>query len=278
MEITNHSDCFNFKHAADTPTDGSFAKHMHSDYEILLFIEGDVEYFIEGSFYKLRPYDILLIKPIQYHFVKILSPKPYDRFVFSFKNDSCSKPLLNEVFSKNDIYNFGENSFVETAMRKIEYFTNNLDEKYTGLMLENMLNDMLLMFTCVAETHEQQSIHNPRPSLLIEINEYINNNLTSDLSIPVIAKRYHLSPTYLSHFFKKQMRISIMKYVHSKRLLLSHELMKKGEKPMKTYTKCGFQDYPSFYKAYKKFFGYTPSDTQIEKTDFGESFDEIRLG
>ena len=56
------------------------------------------------------------------------------------------------------------------------------------------------------------------------------------------------------------MGISLMKYIRQKRLLMARHLLEKGERPLSIYSKCGFSDYTTFYKAYVKYFGKAPSE------------------
>ncbi len=48
-------------------------------------------------------------------------------------------------------------------------------------------------------------------------------------------------------------------YIVEKRLIYAHKLISENEKPTKIYLDCGYNDYPTFYKAYLKMFGYPPS-------------------
>ena len=50
-----------------------YKDQFHIVYEFLLFIEGDLEYVVENKKYKLEPYDLLLIKPGQHHYINFYS-------------------------------------------------------------------------------------------------------------------------------------------------------------------------------------------------------------
>ena len=55
-----------------------------------------------------------------------------------------------------------------------------------------------------------------------------------------------------------------MKYIKTKRLLAAREMIRIGEKPTNVYLKVKYNDYTTFFRAYKEFFGYSPSDTATE--------------
>ena len=46
----------------DAPTNAHFQLHNHSDYEILLFLEGDARYIVEDKVYLLEPGDLILVR------------------------------------------------------------------------------------------------------------------------------------------------------------------------------------------------------------------------
>ena len=56
------------------------------------------------------------------------------------------------------------------------------------------------------------------------------------------------------------MGISLMKYIHNKRLLLAQERIRAGGKPTEVYALCGYKDYATFFRAYTKYFDKNPSD------------------
>ena len=95
--------------------------------------------------------------------------------------------------------------------------------------------------------------------LISECIHYIEENFTQNITVTDIAKHLKVSDSALSHSFKQELGISLYKYIIKKRLIYAHKLISEGEKPTKIFSACGYQDYPTFYKAYFKMFGYPPS-------------------
>ncbi len=91
---------------------------------------------------------------------------------------------------------------------------------------------------------------------------YIEENLTKIKSLDEVAEHFFLSPSTLTHQFKSQMGISLMKFIRQKKLLLARSMLEKGEKPLEVAVKCGFSEYTTFYKAYIRFFGIAPSKSE----------------
>ena len=92
-----------------------------------------------------------------------------------------------------------------------------------------------------------------------EIIDYLNHNLTKELSIDNISDRFFMSRYYLMHSFKEATGYTIGNYVSTKRLLLARDLIQNGT-PVKTACyECGFKSYSAFIRAYKKSFDTLPS-------------------
>ena len=91
-----------------------------------------------------------------------------------------------------------------------------------------------------------------------EILSFINRNLTSIKSSEDIEAATFFSNSYLRALFKKEMGIGIMEYVRNKKVLLAHSKIKDGAKPTEVCLDCGFSNYPTFYRAYVAYFGYSP--------------------
>ena len=88
---------------------------------------------------------------------------------------------------------------------------------------------------------------------------YVNENLTKNLTVKDIATHSHLSPSQLSRIFKNLSGTSVHEYILTKRLILFHEKLKNGMGAIEACAECGFRDYSSFYRLYKKRFGYAPT-------------------
>ena len=93
---------------------------------------------------------------------------------------------------------------------------------------------------------------------------YINENLTNNISVSDVAKFAHLSQSQLSRVFKELSGTSVYEYILSKRLILFQEKVKQGMNAIKASSECGFGDYSSFYRLYKKRFGVPPTKKSQE--------------
>ncbi len=95
---------------------------------------------------------------------------------------------------------------------------------------------------------------------ILSILNYLNEHLTESISIDDLSSRFYLSRYYLMHTFKEQTGYSIGSYLSTKRLLLAKELILSGKPITDVCYECGFKNYSTFSRAYKKCFGESPRD------------------
>ena len=242
-----------FKHAKGI-SDRS-GKEFHLFHEIILFLGGDAELISETVHAKLKPQTLIVIPKETYHQVLIKGKQDeYCRCVFQFyeteDNISLIKNGMQELFitesDKAAAYLFSK------MMRLAE----NPNEELSSVISQAVLN---LLLDEIKAKKSTEIINSLNDGLTEQAIEYIAERLTENLSIENIARCLNVSPSTLMHTFKKNMNISIHKYIIKKRLILAHAKISDGEQATVAASECGFNDYSGFYMQYRKMFDMTPS-------------------
>ena len=120
---------------------------------------------------------------------------------------------------------------------------------------KQFLNLLLLQMKYASPAENAaQEIH----PTLSKILQYIDEHLTEDLSAEALANSFFVSSSWIYQVFHNDLGIRLSGYVNNKRVLLAQRLMQSGTPPTQVYLACGFQEYSTFYRQYKKRFGCSP--------------------
>lgn len=89
--------------------------------------------------------------------------------------------------------------------------------------------------------------------------EYIQHNLDSPLTIPQLAKKANLNPTYFSNLFSKLIGISPLQYINKRRIEKAQELLLGTDETLyEIAQQIGFSDEYYFSRLFKKHVGISP--------------------
>ncbi len=247
-----------------------FSFHYHDFYKILLFISGDVTYCIEGKSYALTPYDMVLINAGEVHRPIVHSDKTYERiilyvspeFLDSYRSqtyalDLCFSQAREKKSGVLRMPSF-KNSRLYQALLALEESTS--EEDYASDLYRDVLFLEFMIHLNRAAVHD--SLHfmetGEANEKILAILAYVNEHLTEELSIDALAEKFFTSKYYLMHSFKKETGYTIGNYLAIKRLRFARDLISKGMPATRACFESGFQNYSTFFRAYKKHFGVSP--------------------
>ena len=247
--------------------------HTHDYYEFYLFLEGDLDLEISGHARPLHPGDMVLVPPgVSHHALMHSSDRPYRRFVLWVSQEYVAR-LLKEspdyVFlmqraatSGRCYYHFHEaefSSIQSRLIRLLEEFHSNRYGRNAAVYLA--LNDLLLYMNRIIYEREHPVVSGSG-DLMQEITLFIDEHLTEDLSLDVLANHVCLSKYYIAHYFKDSLGTSIHQYITKKRLQSCSEAIAAGSDITRTFDEYGFRDYSSFYRMFRKEYGMSPREYQ----------------
>lgn len=247
--------------------------HYHAFHKLVVFYKGDVTYCIEGKYYKLRAGDILFIPNHALHKPIISGLVPYERAILwinpelSFMKEpllQCFEPLKEE---RSHLLRFS----VEQS-KHFEYLINLLGNSITDTSFghKSLRQSAFTQLLVWLNRYFQYSLplwassdieYDARIQTLLT---YIQEHLQEDLSINMLSKKMYLSKHYLMHFFKAQTGYSLHQYIQKKRLIKASLLIKQGHPVSSICECCGFGDYSSFARAFKKEFGCSPRNYKLQ--------------
>ena len=102
------------------------------------------------------------------------------------------------------------------------------------------------------------------------ITRYLQEHLSEEMSLSVLAEEFHLNPQYISQLFRNEIGVNFLAYLTSirmekaKKLLLSTSLS-----VTEVADQSGYGDYRVFTKVFKKSEGVTPSQYRRDFLETG---------
>ena len=249
--------------------------HYHDFDKLILILNGNVKYIIEGREYELLPFDFVLVNRFDIHRPVSLADdgkKEYDRIILYLNHDFLEKYGLLDAFCKakemeSCVVRFPADisTKIYDAFKKIEEDLKVEDKEYAGKLSTGIdVLRALIEFNkaCISEDlgFTQEARYNRK---VIDIIEYINKNLSKDLTIDKLADNFYMSKYHMMRVFKQETGYSVHQYVSEKRILFARTLIMSGTPATSACLEAGFKDYSSFSRAFKLQLGILPSELKI---------------
>ncbi len=175
-------------------------------------------------------------------------------------------------FKRNfDVHSSKVEPLMKLFIDSINYLFENPDLRDDNLV-SSKLKELLLL---LGKT--QNSIHDFVNALFTpfeyDFKEIINQNTFANLSLTELAKLCGCSLATFKRKFKNYFDQSPAKYFLLKKLEKSHQLLSIQSKSISEIAyACGFENINHFNKAFKKYYGFTPSHLRMSQKDEGMSF------
>lgn len=235
--------------------EGELGWHYHNCYELLYFLRGDAEYQIEQSRYTLRPHSLLIIKPGEYHTMIVRSGKRLDRIVIHFGEQDLSPNMQATLSTLSSVFCIPGTRLSDEILLVDKY----QQDLMSGVSRDILLNQLqiILAFLCSIQNLSQpadQVDHGAE-----QIISYIHNNLATIRTLEDICQNVHMSRSTVQNLISDYLQTPVMSYVRTQKCVMAQGLLQKGVSATEAALRCGFADYSSFYRAYRKVFGTAPS-------------------
>lgn len=251
--------------------------HSHDYMEVLIFLGGECEFIVEGQLYSLTKGDVVIIPPYAVHKADVSDFNNYERIVSTISKSLLSEFLsISPSISDSIIYHNTQGSYVvhlhskklKEILSLFQKISNRIkeDSDLNSFALQYLLFRAFEMLLNPASSGPSKSLSRDPDQRLQSIIEYIEKHLTdSEMNLDNVSSHFHLNKYYFSHYFKENMKVPFYRYVLLKRLATAVALIKQNELSIEEIaTKCGFQDYSSFYRLFKKEYNISPKNLQKE--------------
>lgn len=241
--------------------------HYHEYYELYYFVEGDAEYMVEGKVYHMTPHSLLLLSPYSFHGVKVCSDAPYTRYFIYFSPEIFppqQRELLLSCFPENQKNTSQEVFYEHTENYNLLFYLENLvasqkqPPEIRTQYFDIYTSALLAQINLMGQALRPSPVTTSSSQTIADVLDYLNGNLTEDITLDQLAERFFISKHYLNRAFKKATGTTVIDYLIYKRTLKARQLLYNGYSANDACLMSGFGDYSTFYRAYRKTFGCSP--------------------
>ena len=148
-------------------------------------------------------------------------------------------------------------SYCQQALRLqiTDYILKPVNYEEFGTCIDNLKISLFEQRVAQAQEPQEQA-----ERVITGITRYLQEHLAEEVSLSVLAEKFHLNPQYISQLFKNEIGVGFLAYLtnirmeRAKKLLLSTSLS-----VAEVAEQSGYGDYRVFTKVFKKSEGITPS-------------------
>lgn len=238
--------------------------HYHQDLEIIYVMKGKMEIKIDESVYQLQKGDFILINANKRHSCVgtqgILAARFFIDFHILAEHMGTLQLMFwcNTVVDRNDAY-----EEVRKLLDRILSCCSDQEEKgalYLNSLYYELLYHLVSYFMVKADqvwTNQEDSRNQIR---VRQIQNYIQANYQTQISLNDLAQRLYLSNVYLSKYIKKHIGLTFLEYLNNVRLFHAvDELLYTNKSITRIAMDNGFPTSAAFIKSFRSIHREAPS-------------------
>ncbi len=234
--------------------------HYHDVTELLFVKSGEMRYSCGEKSYALSKNMLVLTRANEGHCLYPVGDADYERYNILFDEADLGFRFFDRISGDLDVIGFDGDKTVKNLFEKMDQYCNRLKGEDLDRVLWGLVTELLMNVVLAVSENEENRKRELSPALSAAV-EYIDGHLLALADIDELCRALYISKSHLHHLFTEQLGMGPKKYIASKRLERARMALAAGEKATDIYAEFGYGDYSSFFRAYKKHFGYSPAGT-----------------
>lgn len=255
--------------------------HTHEFWELSYVLEGRGDHHTgDGCVSKIEEGEFLLINPGTAHC--IISPPPEKGSWVRVCNVLITPEYMSTLIQKlNSLKELDETPLrwmlnqptplceqLRDDSGSILHMMTTLTHEYkhslscSHVIIENELLNLLIYICRLYEGYQNGKVISATPKDTInDLIKFISSNFGSNLTLDFLAEYVHLSPEYLSRYFKKSTGKNLSTFITETRIQKAKYMLRTTDQPIYEIAEyCGYTSISNFEKAFKKISGMTAGD------------------
>ena len=254
------------------PEADGYVSHSHDSYEIFLPMAGSLSFDVETYRYTVERGSVLLLPPFAPHRLIVQDSEPLEYLYaqFSPKAMPDGEDLRATVDALFHGYGEGEMSmrhlpkesfaFVHGGLKRLCVSgTKEVHDQFFRI-LSPLLREILLYGIPVSGKQGGLSKEDSRKTALTDqVIDYVSLHYADIQDLSFVGEVFHYSSVHVNSLFKTRLGVSLWRHILHVRLDRACDMLISGTHAGDVALSCGFKDYSTFYRMFKKSYGITPT-------------------
>lgn len=251
--------------------------HSHRAFEISIIKQGTGNYLINDRIYDYEKGDVFVIGNRDRHQLQPSEKFPTQNLTVHFAPEYISLPFETDIdasflsifYNQNDRYSHRldrDNPSTEKIYKNVFKIFCEAEHKLPAyhlkikVYLEHILIEILRNYDYF-EINPSLYSKSLSQAKMYEVLEYINYNISEDLTLSKLAGIACVSPTYFSALFRQINNIGLFEYIARKRIDYAANLLRHSDLNITDIAfRCGYNSTGSFNKSFRRIMHCSPSD------------------
>ena len=239
------------------PHDFVYQLNGSQDWWLIIQTQTPAQFLIDGEFVSYPENQIVLFPPFSKTVYRACGDTYQDNWIRFYTDDSLIVNTSIPVGQPIPAFS----STVFHQLFQLIASENFLNNEYKEYSIDHLFH---LLFYKVMEAYNEDNKQIQSQDLL-NLHFDILSNPSYPWTVPLMAKRLHVSPGYLQAIYKKAFHISCMEEVIQSRITLAKDYLLHGSYTVtQIAVLCGYQNTEHFSRQFHKIVGMTPK--QYRKT------------
>ena len=250
--------------------------HSHDYFQIYYVVSGKIVHHVDDDFATLVRGDVFVLPPNIAHYIEVSDDVEFFSMSFTedyFKSINISNKLiydflyylktatLKNIHPKISL-SYDNSQFAQNIFERILYEFTNENTGRAELIYECVSVLLSLFARIYFEEKADALITTLNKNAISHCVEYINNHFDEDITLSEITRLSAMSKTNFCMMFSSVTGSSFKNYLNDVRIKKAAELISKGEKISVVSSLCGYSNFSTFYRNFKKHMKLSPAEYQ----------------
>jgi AraC-like DNA-binding protein len=235
--------------------------------------EGTKEFISHNKSTTIKNDRFLVMKSGNCLMTETISPvnKQYKSILLFFSDkvllDFLEKNKLNATPPKNapSYYAFSYDSYIQHFVESLEKISQ-LEKQLQGKLLRSKFEEIMTYLTDKKGKAFLNGLLKNHDDKIMRLINVVDNNKLHKLTLQELSFLCNMSLSTFKREFSKQYQMPPSKWFQEKRLEHAEFLLRTQKKrPIEIYESAGYESLSNFIQAFKKKYGYTPKQFQLDR-------------